>query len=241
MSEALIECHDLVVGHDGRPLLPPISLTIRRGDFVAVLGRNGAGKSTWLKTVLRLIPPISGHTTRGVAARLAYVPQVGALDDVVPVRAAEVVLWGSLEGWGFLRPFASRADRTSRDQALDAAQAQEFARRPYRDLSQGQKQRILFARMLALRADVAILDEPTAAMDALAEREALDRLAALASTRSMAIVIVAHDPGVAAEFADRVLFLDRDDQAVVTGDTEAVFADPRFRRHYGEARRRHAG
>jgi zinc transport system ATP-binding protein len=202
---------------------------------VAVLGRNGSGKTTWLKTLLGLLRPVSGRVK--ASGRFGYVPQVAALDEIVPVKAGEVVLWGRLGGWAFLRPFASRADRIARDEALSAAHAADLADRSYRDLSEGQKQRVLFARLLVMRADVAVLDEPTASMDAMAEREALTRLAELARAGSMAVLVVAHDLVVAREFADRVVFVDRDDQAVVAGDVDTVFADPLFRRHYGEVKR----
>ena len=86
-----------------------------------------------------------------------------------------------------------------------------IAHRPYRDLSEGQKQRALLARVLATEADFVLLDEPTAAMDAVAERETMQRLAELTrGPRRLAVVVVSHDMHVAAEFADQLLFVDRE-------------------------------
>jgi zinc transport system ATP-binding protein len=236
-DDDLLACERLVIGHDGEPLLPPLDFSVRRGQFVAVIGRNGSGKSTWLKTALGLIPPVSGRVRLRVAgARVAYVPQAAGLDPILPLGARDVVLWGRLRGWSFLRPFASAADRARRDEAIAAADAQAFARRRYGELSEGQKQRTLFARMLATDADLALLDEPTAAMDMVAEREVMDRLANLAHERGMAIVLVGHFLGLVSQYADTVLFLDADAGVVVTGPPAAVFADPAFRRRYGDVR-----
>lgn len=155
------------------------------------------------------------------------------------MSAREVVRWGRLEGWSFLRPLASRADRHAADEALATAGATALGRQAYRDLSQGQKQRVLFARLLAQGADVAVLDEPTAAMDLVTERETLERLAGLAE-RDVAVIVVAHDLGVARRYADAALYLDRDDGVVATGGVGEVMAHPSFVRAYGELTVRHA-
>src|SRR5688572_18680562 len=161
MTEVAIRCAGLVVGHGGRALLPPIDFTVRRGAFHVILGRNGAGKSTFLTTLLGLLPPVAGTVERAPGVRCGYVPQVSTIDELLPVKAREVVRWGQLSGWSFLRPFATRAERAAGEEALAAAGATPLARQSYRDLSLGQKQRVLFARLLAMAADVAVLDEPT--------------------------------------------------------------------------------
>jgi zinc transport system ATP-binding protein len=232
-GEIALRCAGLVVGHGGRAILPPIDFDVRRGSFHAVLGRNGAGKSTFLMTLLGLLPPIAGRVERSAGVRCGYVPQVAALDELLPVKTVEVVRWGQLSGWSFLRPFATRAERAACDAALAAAGATDLARQSYRDLSMGQKQRVLFARLLAIGADVAVLDEPTAAMDAVTERETLERLAGLAR-RGVAVLVVAHDLGVAKRYADVALYLDRDDGVATSGGVTEVLAHPSFVRHYGD-------
>lgn len=257
-ADELFRCESLVIGHQGKGLLPPFDLGIRRGRVLLVVGPNGAGKSTWLKTVLGLIPPVSGklHACRP-APRLAYVPQSTALDELLPVRAATVVEWGRLRGWSFLLPWTRRQDRHARVRALEQAGAQSFANQPFRDLSGGQRQRALMARLFAGEADLALLDEPTASMDASSERQAYHRLAELARTQRMAVVVVTHTISAAAEHADEVLFIDRfagrhgghgdhecgrpgdsdssdGSGAVVAGPAAEVFADPLFKYHFGE-------
>ncbi len=234
-TELLLSCEELVIGFGGKPLLPPIGLQVRRGDFVAVVGRNGSGKSTWFKTLLGLQQPVSGRIVKGSSGmKSAYVPQTAGIDNILPVRPREMVLWGRLSGWNFLSPFHRREDRQIAEAALDTAGAREFALRPYRELSEGQKQRTLLARVLASQADLVLLDEPTAAMDAVAERETMRRLSALARERRIAVVVVSHDLMMAAEYADTLLFLDREAPAVVVGDAPTVFRHPAFRHQYGD-------
>jgi zinc transport system ATP-binding protein len=246
MNEPLLRCEDLVIGYHGKPLLPPLNLAIERGRVMLVVGRNGAGKSTWLKTVLGLMPPVSGrirHARSPRPPRFSYVPQHAGLDELLPVRAQTVVGWGRLRGWSFLVPLAGAAEREARQRALVQADAASFAGQPFRDLSGGQRQRILFARFLASDTDVAVLDEPTASMDMASERQTYERLASLARERNMAVVIVTHTIGAALSCADEVLFMDRGTGqntagaaggVVAFGPPGEVFGHPLFKHHFGE-------
>ncbi|GAB4516047.1 MAG: hypothetical protein Tsb0020_34700 [Haliangiales bacterium] len=233
-----LTCRGLVIGHAGRALLPPIDLTLARGQVTLVAGRNGAGKSTWLKTLLGLLPPIAGTVeVSPAAARMSYVPQAAELDRLAPVRAARVVSWGRLRGWQFLSPLASRRDRAAIHAALAEVDASELAQRPFQDLSGGQKQRVLFARLLASDADIALLDEPTAAMDVPAQAAAYRRIADLAAQRHMAVVVVTHNLAAAIPHADAVLLLDRRDPVadglVLRVAPEDAIAHPDFVRTIG--------
>jgi zinc transport system ATP-binding protein len=166
--------------------------------------------------------------------RSSYVPQTVGIDSVLPMRPREMVLWGRLNGWNFLNPFVSRQDRKIAEAALDSAGAREFAQRPYRELSEGQKQRSLLARVIASEADLVLLDEPTAAMDTVAEKETMKRLVQMARERNMAVVVVSHDLTLAAEHADIMVFLDRETPSVAVGDAKTVFCHPAFRHQYGD-------
>jgi zinc transport system ATP-binding protein len=234
-GEPLLTCEKLVIGYDDKPMLPPIDMVIRRGQFVAVVGRNGSGKSTWFKTLLGMLPPVSGGIQRASPGmRSAYVPQTSGIDSLLPIRARELTHWGRLRGWSFLWPFPRKVDRQAVETALEAAGARAIAPRPYRELSEGQKQRALLARLIATEADLVLLDEPTAAMDAVAERETMQRLCALARNRGLGVVVVCHDLEVAAEHADILFFVDRETSAFVVGDARTVFCHPAFRRQYGD-------
>jgi len=227
-----LRCERLVVGHGGRALLPPCDLSIARGKLTMVLGRNGAGKTTFFRTVLGLLPPVSGQIHRAPGVRIAYVGQGMSLDRILPLRARDVVAWGVLAGWSFLSP-GNGAVEAACQRALAEAGCPELSGRPFHDLSEGQKQRVLLARMLAGQPDVGFLDEPTAAMDAVAEENATAHLARLAHERNMAIVVISHVLGLASRLADEIVFLDRDDAVVVNGPPKEVFGHPSFRRQFG--------
>jgi tRNA C32,U32 (ribose-2'-O)-methylase TrmJ len=100
----LIHCEHLRVGYAGRAILPPMDLDVERGEFWAIVGRNGNGKTTLFRTLLGLLPAVSGSLRRAPGLRLAYVPQRTQLDPIFPALAREVVAMGSERAWSFARP-----------------------------------------------------------------------------------------------------------------------------------------
>lgn len=233
-SEAapLLRCERLSIGYGGRALLPPIDLTVHAGEFWAVIGRNGSGKSTWFRTVLGLQAPVGGRVERLAGrGRCAYVAQRLSFDDLWPMSAEEVVGLGLLTRWSFLRPWERGTERIH--EALDAVGALDWRHRSFRSLSEGQKQRVLLARMVVSGASLALLDEPTAAMDAVAEREAMALLDNLRRRYGLAVLVVSHHLHATREVADRALFLDPDDGVVVVGTAAEVTHHPAFSARYG--------
>ncbi len=227
----LLSCAGLVVGYAGRPLLPPVSLTISSGQFWAVVGRNGAGKTTFFKTLLGLLPPVAGRVERPPGVDVAYLAQRMAFDDLYPVLARDVVMHGTVRGWS-LRRRAGATEAVGR--AMDAVGVSDLADRTFRSLSGGQKQRVLFARMLAAGAPLVLLDEPTAGMDAVADREVMELLERLRSDFGLTIMVVTHYLPVARDHAGHMLFLDREGMQAVVGTTDEVFSHPAFIERYGK-------
>ncbi len=228
----LFACRGLRVGISGRAILPALELTIKTGQFWAVVGRNGAGKTTWLRTLLGLLPPVAGRVLTADDVRVSYLPQRSGLDELYPLLAREVVAMGVERGWSFLGLGA--ADRKARvERALAEVDAGQLAEQPFRRLSEGQKQRVLFARLIAGDAEVAILDEPTSAMDKVAEREAFELIRKLQAQRGLAILVVSHYLSIVREFADHAVLLDADADQVVVGTPAEVFEHPAFRKRYG--------
>jgi ABC-type Mn2+/Zn2+ transport system ATPase subunit len=234
-GELLISCEELAVGYGETPILPPFNLKIYKGCFISVVGRNGSGKSTWFKTLLGMIPPVAGRVIRHRPdLKWSYVPQTIGIDNVLPMRPTEMVIWGRMRGWNFLRPFSTSEERKAADAAIDTAGARSFAHRPYRELSEGQKQRALLARVIASEAEFVLLDEPTAAMDSVAEQQTMERLVRLAREQNMAVVVVSHDLSLAAQHADAMVFLDRETPTIIVGDSQTVFCSSAFRHQYGD-------
>ena len=232
-STPLIVCEGLRVGYGGEPLLPAIDLSLASGQFWAVIGRNGAGKSTFFKTLLGLLPAVGGTCTRpDPSVPIAYVPQRYAFDPMTPVTAWDVVAMGLLRGWSFLRP---PGDRERIAEALAEVEAADLADQLFRSLSEGQKQRVLLARVLASGARLVLLDEPTAAMDAVAQRDAMARLDALRRKHGLCVVMVSHHLPIAFRYADHMLFLDPDADAVLVGEPDHIKHLPAFHERYGAA------
>lgn len=229
-----IACRDLVVGYGGNPLLPPVNLEMQCGQFWGVVGRNGSGKTTFFKTLLGLIPPVDGRVEHpGGPVRIAYLAQRATFDALYPVSVEQVVAMGRINRWSFLKP-GGKADHTAAHEALGEVGMDHVAHRTFRSLSEGQKQRVLFARMIASGAPIALLDEPTVAMDAVAEREAMDLLDRLRRRHHLTVVVVTHYLKVARDTAEHLLFVDPDGRNSIVGTPEEVFANPAFVARYGE-------
>ncbi|GHV15774.1 putative metal transport system ATP-binding protein [Spirochaetia bacterium] len=202
------------------PVLENASFAINRGEFAALVGPNGSGKTTVLKLLLGLeqsqsgmveIPgvrsgvkpdlgavPASGAKPAGIG----YVPQQTPFDPAFPIPVRDVVRMGRLHPGS--RAFTAE-DRRAVEEALEQAEIAAFADRPYVKLSGGQRRRVLVARALASRPGLLVLDEPTANMDRESEERLLGTLRKLKG--SATILIVTHDIEFVADLTDRVLVM----------------------------------
>ncbi len=231
---APIEVVNAMVAYDGRPVLRSVSFTAPKGKLVGIVGPNGAGKSTLLKAILGLVRLDSGTVRvfglplKNIRRRVAYVPQTEAVDWDFPVTAMDVVLMGSYAGLGlFGRPGVKQ--RTEAQVALEQVGMTDFADRHIRRLSGGQQQRVFLARALCQQADILLLDEPFAGVDAATEQaifDLMDRLTAEGKT----LIVVNHDLSVLDRF-DLLMLLNQ--QIVAFGPTEHVATDENLRLTYG--------
>jgi zinc transport system ATP-binding protein len=228
----LVVTHGLEVGFDGRAILPAIDIQIDRGAFWAIVGPNGAGKSTFVRTLLGLDRPVRGTLIRAADLRPCYVPQQATLDPIFPVRVLEFVLMGVLEKGNLIGP-ARRTDLETAAVALQEVHASDLSRRLLRDLSGGQRQRVLLARALAARANLYVLDEPTAALDIASEREVLKLASSLGERRGAAVVMITHVVEDALARADQVLLLDRDHAVALSGPPDEISKAPALQHLYG--------
>lgn len=224
--KTLMEVRDLQIGYRGQALLPPLSLEVARGEFWGLVGANGSGKTTMLRTLLGLVPPISGLVARGPGVRLAYVPQRGDLEDRLPGRVLDVVRDGVDRDWSFLAPFRCARERDRIREALEAVGAWDFRHQPVAHLSEGQKQRVEVATALVSEPDLLVLDEPTAAMDFAGEHDVFDLLTDLIRSRGVSVLVVSHHLGLLLEHASRLVVLDRGAGIAVAGDRREVLARP---------------
>jgi zinc transport system ATP-binding protein len=200
---------------------------------MGVIGRNGSGKTTLFRTLLGLHPALGGLIERPATTVIGYVPQRHSVDPLVPTRAADLIAEGAEHGLSFLRVVKSKEARERTARAIDATGSAPFLRQRYGNLSEGQKQRVLLARALAGGADLLVLDEPTSAMDIVAEQEVVQILVHLRQRFSIGILLVSHHLGLLVSMVDRLLFLDADEAIVVSGSAAEVTSHQAFIERYG--------
>jgi ABC-type Mn2+/Zn2+ transport system ATPase subunit len=203
-SAPLISAHDLAAGYGGEVVLAGVTFAVRRGERVGVIGPNGGGKTTLLRTLLGELAPL--HGTLAVAGRCGTVPQTERSRLDYPVSALDVVLMGALARLAWWRR-PGREERRGALAALDRVGLGDHAKVTFGELSGGQRQRVLVARALLQDADVVLFDEPFTGLDAPSAAALTDLLDALAA-EGRAVVVVTHDV-VQALAWDAVLCLNR--------------------------------
>ncbi len=234
-AERVVEIHDLTVAYGRRPVLWNIDADLPAGQLIAIIGPNGAGKSTLLKAMLGLVPLASGYVRfwgqpfRAVRQRVAYVPQRESVDWDFPATVADVVLMGryAQRSW-WLRP--SAADRQLVDRCLEQLGLSELRDRQIGQLSGGQQQRAFLARALAQQADLYLMDEPFAGVDAATEARTLALLESLRDA-GQTVVVVHHDLHTAARYFDWVLLLNL--RLVAAGPVAQVLTPDLLAQTYG--------
>ncbi|MFD7493495.1 heme ABC transporter ATP-binding protein [Streptomyces sp. NPDC059832] len=210
-----------------RTVLDSIDLTAHAGEVLALVGPNGAGKSTLLAALAADLPaaggeiridgrPVGDWSAAELALRRAVLPQSAALSFPFPVE--DVVRMGRAPWAG-----TERADEDDPAVAasMAATEVTEFAARPFSALSGGERARVALARVLAQRAPLLLLDEPTAALD-LRHQELVLRICRERAAAGDAVVVVLHDLGLAAAYADRAAVL-HDGRIAVAGPPAGVF------------------
>ncbi len=195
----------------GHPVLKDIDLEIMPGDFLALIGPNGGGKTTLLKVILGLIRPMSGtvrvfgRSPGDETGRIGYVPQMipGA---TFPVTVMEVALMGRLGLRGMWRRYTP-ADRLAAIHNLHLLGVADLAAEPMDNLSGGQRQRVLIARALAGEPDLLLLDEPAASVDQKTQESFFNLLALL--NKKLTIVLVTHDVGAVSSYVRTIACINR--------------------------------
>jgi zinc transport system ATP-binding protein len=199
MNEPIIKIRDLWFSYNANPVLKEVNLRVHGGDFVALLGPNGGGKTTLLKIMLGLLKPQRGsvHVFDGPPGenshRIGYMPQQISFNQSFPISVLDVVLMGRLRP-GRPRSRYSREDRIAAQKALERVEMWETRSRRIGELSGGQQQRVFIARALVDEPEVLFLDEPTASVDTKHQTDLFDFLKELNET--VTIIVVSHDVGI---------------------------------------------
>jgi len=233
--ESPLAARGLTVSYGDKPAVFSVDATFPAEAMSAIIGPNGAGKSTMLKAVLGVVPTLSGTVTvfgrplAEVRDRIAYVPQRASVDWDFPTRVIDVVMMGLYRQLGLLRrvrPHHVEAART----CLDRVGMADFADRQIGQLSGGQQQRVFLARALAQDADLYLLDEPFAGVDAATEKAIIDVLKALKAERR-AVVCVHHDLATVRDYFDHVFLINV--RRIAEGPVTTTFTAANLQATYG--------
>ncbi len=206
---ALLTCHDLTLGYEGRPILKNLNFEVNAGDYLCIVGENGSGKSTLMKTILGLHHPLSGTVSTGDGLHqneIGYLPQQTVVQKDFPASVREIVLSGC-QGRQGLRPFYTKADRKLAADSIARMGLEKLVRRCYRDLSGGQQQRVLLARALCATRKLLLLDEPVSGLDPKVTEEMYRLIEDLNKKEGITVVMISHDLGAAVRYATHVLHI----------------------------------
>ena len=230
-----LEVHDLTVSYHRKPVLWNVDLAVPAGKLVGIIGPNGAGKSTLIKSVMGLVPLSSGWVQvfgRPVAtqlARIAYVPQRESVDWTFPVTAIDVVMMGRYGGVPWYKRIG-KLDRDAAAAALAKVGMSAYANRQISNLSGGQQQRVFLARALVQEADVYLMDEPFAGVDAATESAIVELLQDLRAA-GKTVLVVNHDLQTARQYFDMLVLMNM--RLVAFGPTDEVFTEALLQKTYG--------
>lgn len=202
----MIKIHELTIGYYKNSIGPTISGNIMPGNMIAVVGSNGIGKSTFLKTLSGLLPPISGKLEfKNNRLAISYLPQKKNIDYNFPITVFDVVSMGCWPKINFFKKITHH-QKSLIWQALETVKLIDLLNQNIDSLSGGQIQRMLFARILVQKASLILLDEPFQGVDEITYEILINSIKQLQQIGS-AIVIVLHDQKLISQYFSHTLSL----------------------------------
>ena len=209
----IFECKDVTLGYENKVVAKNLNFKIDQGDYLCVVGENGTGKSTLIKTLLGLIKPLNGEVIANVQGKnhkgVGYLPQQTQAQKDFPASVWEVVLSGVLNN-DHRCPFYNKKDKAEAEKNMEKLNILDLKKRCYRELSGGQQQRVLLARALCATDSVLILDEPVTRLDPAASMEFYETIKDLNKKENVTIIMVSHDIKNALNYATHILHLEQE-------------------------------
>lgn len=204
----IIKCKNITVHNERTLALDNVTFSVKKGEFLTIVGENGAGKSTLVRVMLGILTPEDGEVEIDSAAlgKIGYLPQQSSAQRDFPASVWEVVLSGNIGSTGAI-PFYTRMHKARANGYMEMLGVSHLAKKSYRALSGGQQQRVLLARALCAADEVLLLDEPTAGLDPLVTKELYEAVNHLSKDHGMTVVMVSHDIAAAMKYSDRILHL----------------------------------
>lgn len=234
-ANAALAVRGMTVSYGEKPAVFSVDATFPAGAMSAIVGPNGAGKSTFLKAALGVIPRLSGDVhvfgrpLETARERIAYVPQRASVDWDFPTTVMDVVQMGLYRKVGLFGRMTGQMGERARA-CLDRVGMADFAHRQIGQLSGGQQQRVFLARALAQDADLYLLDEPFAGVDAATERAIIDVLKLL-KAEGKAVVAVHHDLATVRDYFDHVFLINV--RRIAEGPVDGTFTTANLQAAYG--------
>ena len=209
----IFECKDVTLGYENKVVAKNLNFKIDQGDYLCVVGENGTGKSTLIKTLLGMIKPLNGEVIANVQGKnhkgVGYLPQQTQAQKDFPASVWEVVLSGVLNN-DHRCPFYNKKDKAEAEKNMEKLNILDLKKRCYRELSGGQQQRVLLARALCATDSVLILDEPVTGLDPAASMEFYETIKDLNKKENVTIIMVSHDIKNALNYATHILHLEQE-------------------------------
>ena len=206
----LITCRQLTLGYGNKDIVRDLDYDVNVGDYLCIIGRNGSGKTTFLRGLSGLLSPKSGdiELCEGLKrSEIGYLPQMTLVQRDFPASVEEIVL-SAFQGKHRLLPFYGRARRERAMECMALTRTESLRKSCFRELSGGQKQRVLLARALCAAERLLLLDEPVTGLDP-ESTETMYRVINDLHKKGMTIVMVTHDVDSALDDATRVMNFDQ--------------------------------
>ena len=204
-----ITCRDLTIGYGSRIILKHLNFTVNEGDYLCIIGENGSGKSSLMRTILNLQNPINGQILYDHQIQqngIGYLPQQTSRQKDFPASVREIVLSGCDRRSGF-HPFYHASDKKKAVTAMQQLKITHLAHRCYRELSGGQQQRVLLARALCATKKILFLDEPVSGLDPEVTADFYALIRHLNRREGITLLMISHDLQATAADATHILHL----------------------------------
>ena len=230
---SLISCIDLKIGYVYGHPINKVSLDINEGDFICIIGNNGTGKSTLVKTILKLIPSLSGRIIYNDALHkytIGYLPQNSSINPDFPATVYEIVISGCLKGM-HKKLFYTKKEKEIANRYLEKLGISHLKNKPFVRLSGGEQQRTLIARALCSTEKILFLDEPLQGLDSYASNNLYEILSDINKEFGVTIVMITHNIDNAIGHANKVVCLGHDETFV--GTIEEYKVSPLFSEYQG--------
>lgn len=204
----LIDINHLSISFPNQQLFQDLSFSIAAGDFTAIIGENGVGKTTLIRILLGQIRPTTGTLVLNPELKIGYVPQFRNIDSEYPLSIRDFI---SLGFTNTIRPWLSKAERETLNKVIERVGLNKIANYPLGQASGGQKQRAYLAQALVRDPNLLILDESTASLDITSKNELLRVISQLNAKYGLAVIFISHDLDLVKEYAKSFVWIKRND------------------------------